>query len=78
MESVRRNWSFYLQFVIFLLVVAAAISKTFLIPYWPQPFEIKWVVWVFQISLAAACFIGILKLIRRISKPALRLVRNTR
>jgi len=74
MESVRRNRSFYLQFVIFHIGVIAAISATFIIPYWPQLFEIKWVVWVFQILLVAACFVGILRLIRRISKPALRLI----
>lgn len=74
MESVRRNRSFYFQFVIFHIGVVAAISATFIIPYWPQLFEIKWVVWIFQISLAAAFFVGILRLIRRISKPALRLI----
>jgi len=74
MESVRRNKSFYVQFVIFHIGVVAAISATFIIPYWPQLFEIKWVVWIFQILLAAACFVGILRLIRRISKPALRLI----
>ena len=74
MESVRRNWSFYFQFVIFHLGVVAAISATFIIPYWPQLFDVKVVVWIFQITLAAAFFVGILRLIRRISKPALRLI----
>jgi len=74
MESVRRNWSFYLQFVIFHIGVVAAISATFIIPYWPQIFEIEWVVSLFQILLAAAFVVGIIRLIRRISKPALRII----
>ena len=74
MESVRKDWSFYAQFVIFHVGVIAAISATFIIPYWPELFQIQWVVWIFQLSLGAAAGIGIIRLIRRITSPVMRLI----
>ncbi|MFA4915482.1 MAG: hypothetical protein WC560_02280 [Syntrophales bacterium] len=74
MESVRQNWNFYAQFVIFHLGVVAAISATFIIPYWPQIFETSAVVHIFQLALGAAFAVGIIRLIRRITSPTLRLI----
>ena len=74
MESARKNWNFYAQFVIFHIGVVAAISATFIIPYWPQMFEIKAVVRIFQLALGAAFAVGIIKLIRRITNPVMRLI----
>jgi len=74
MESVKKNWSFYAQFVIFHIGVVAAISATFIIPYWPEVFGIKLVMRIFQLSLGAAFAVGIIRLIRRITHPVLRLI----
>lgn len=74
MESVRTNWSFYAQFVIFHLGVVAAISATFIIPYWPEVFEIQWIVRIFQLALGAAFAVGIIRLVRRITNPVMRLI----
>jgi len=74
MESTRKNWSFYTQFVIFHIGVVAAISATFIIPFWPGAFEIKALVRIFQLALGAAFAVGIIRLIRRITSPTMRLI----
>jgi nitrate reductase gamma subunit len=74
MESTRSNPLFYLQFVLFHLGVVAAITATFLIPYAPQWLALKGVVLGFQAVMGAALGIGILRLIRRIRRPAIRLI----
>ena len=74
MESARKNWSFYTQFVIFHIGVVAAISATFIIPFWPGAFEIKALVRIFQLALGAAFAVGIIRLIRRITSPVMRLI----
>jgi len=74
MESARKNWSFYTQFVIFHIGVVAAISATFIIPFWPGAFEIKALVRIFQLALGAAFAVGIIRPIRRITSPTMRLI----
>lgn len=74
MESVRKKPAFYVQFVIFHLGVAAAISATFIIPYKPGLFEIRGVVWLFQVTIAAAFIVGLMRLYRRVSNPSVRLI----
>jgi nitrate reductase gamma subunit len=74
MESSRKKPSFYAQFVIFHIGIAAAITASFIIPYWPELFKIKAVVILFQVSVGAALIVGLMRLIRRISNPALRLI----
>lgn len=74
MESIRKKPIFYIQFVIFHIGVAAAISSTFIIPYWPALFKIKAVVILFQLSIGAALIAGLLRLFRRVSNPAVRLI----
>ena len=74
MESARRNWSFYVQFVIFHLGVILGITATFIIPYWPDLFNIKVIVVIFQVVLTAATAVGIIRLIRRIANPVMRLI----
>ena len=74
MESTRKKPIFYIQFVIFHIGVAAAISSTFIIPYWPGLFKVKAVVILFQLSIGAALIVGLLRLFRRLSNPALRLI----
>jgi nitrate reductase gamma subunit len=74
MESIRKKPGFYVQFVIFHLGVIAAISATFIIPYWPQLFESKAWILLFQIIVGAAFLVGVLRLYRRITNPAIRLI----
>ena len=74
MESTRTNFFFYIQFVIFHIGVVAAIAATFIIPYWPELFEINFIVRIFQLIVGAAFVVGLIRLIRRIVKPAVRLI----
>jgi len=74
MESTRRKPFFYVQFVIFHIGVVLAIGATFIIPYWPELFEITPVVRVFQVALGAAFAVGVMRLYRRLTTPALRLI----
>jgi nitrate reductase gamma subunit len=74
MESIRKKPGFYVQFVIFHFGVIAAISATLIIPYWPQLFEIKaWII-LFQTLVGLAFFVGVMRLFRRIKDPAVRLI----
>jgi hypothetical protein len=74
MESVRQKPGFYIQFVIFHLGVAAAIAATFLIPYRPEVLRIKAVVLIFQVIIGAAFIAGLMRLRRRLTDPAVRLI----
>ncbi|MGA2360952.1 MAG: hypothetical protein ABSG73_00680 [Candidatus Aminicenantales bacterium] len=74
MESTRKRPWFYAQFVIFHLGVVAAITATFIIPYAPALFKVKAVVRLFQVIIGAACLVGLLRFIRRLRNPTLRLI----
>jgi hypothetical protein len=74
MESTRKRPLFYAQFVIFHVGVAAGIGATFVIPYGPRLLESRLVVAGFQIVLGLACLVGMVRLVRRLTTPALRLV----
>jgi len=74
MESTRRKPFFYVQFVVFHIGVVLAIAATFIIPYWPELFEQIVVVRVFQVALGAAFAVGLIRLYRRLTTPALRLI----
>ncbi len=72
MESTRKRPGFYAQFVVFHLGVAAAIAGTFIIPYAPALFEVRPVMRAFQAVIAAAFFVGLSRLVRRLGNPVLR------
>ncbi len=74
MESTRKKPGFYVQFVIFHIGVAASIGATFIIPYWPSLFDIKAILWLFRIIVAAAFIVGLLRLYRRLANPVMRLI----
>jgi nitrate reductase gamma subunit len=74
MESIRKKPFFYIQFVIFHIGVVAAIGATFIIPYVPQLFKIKLVVWIFQAAVGAACIVGLMRLFRRMTQPSIKLI----
>jgi nitrate reductase gamma subunit len=74
MESARKKPFFYIQFVLFHLGVTFAIGATFIIPYWPQLFEIKTIVWGFQFIIGMAFIVGLFRLFRRILHTSIRLI----
>lgn len=74
MESTRTQKSIYIQFVLFHLAVTLAILQSFLIPYLPQVMELQWVTLTFQIAIGLGFLIGILRMIRRFSKPVMRAI----
>lgn len=74
MESSRKKWYIYLQFVIFHLAVTLAIVQSFFIPYAPQLMEPAWVVLMFQIIIGAGFLVGLFRIIRRISKKVMRAI----
>ncbi|MGC8763100.1 MAG: hypothetical protein ACP5VN_05620 [Acidobacteriota bacterium] len=74
MESTRKNLLFWLQFVVFHLGVAAAITLSFLIPYAPSVVRPRPVVLAFQILTGAAFAVGVLRIARRLSNPYVRAI----
>lgn len=74
MESTRKKPGFYTQFIIFHIGITIAISTTFIIPYWPDLFKIKIIVLLFQFIVGMAFIVGLVRLYRRITTPAMRLI----
>lgn len=74
MESTRSKFHLYVQFVIFHLGVVSAIGLSFVIPYIPQLLNSIVVVRILQISIGAACLVGCIRLIRRVSQPFMRAI----
>jgi nitrate reductase gamma subunit len=74
MESTRKNPFFYLQFVFFHIGVAFAIGLSFVIPYAPRLLENPGWVLAFRIITGTAFIVGLLRLYRRLTKPAIRIV----
>ncbi|HIQ20344.1 MAG TPA: hypothetical protein EYH34_03780 [Planctomycetes bacterium] len=74
MESTRKKFFLYLQFVVFHLGVAAAIILSFIIPYGPGLLEHRWVVRLIQGITAAACVVGVMRLARRVANPHMRAI----
>ena len=74
MESTRKKFLLYLQFVIFHLGVAAAILLSFVIPYGPALLESHAVVLAFQAITAAACAVGVIRMVRRVGSRYMRAI----
>ncbi|MBD3217611.1 MAG: hypothetical protein GF310_04990 [candidate division Zixibacteria bacterium] len=74
MESSRKKFFLYSQFVIFHLGVVAAIGLSFIIPYAPQLLGSQVLVAVLQVIIGAACLIGAYRIIRRIASNYMRAI----
>ena len=74
MESSRTKPLVYAQFVIFHLGVTAAIGLSFIIPYAPGLLESGSLVLVLQVLIGAACLVGIVRIVRRVSNPYMRAI----
>ena len=73
MESTRRKPFFYIQFVVFHLGVVAAITLSFVIPYAPGLLTPN-VVLLTQVLTGAACLVGVVRIVRRLSNPYMRAI----
>jgi nitrate reductase gamma subunit len=74
MESYRKHWFLYLQFVVFHLGVAAAIAMSFVIADFDSLMESSAVVLAFQVLIWGACGVGVLRIIRRVGSRYLRAI----
>jgi nitrate reductase gamma subunit len=74
MESTRSKFFMYVQFVIFHIGVVAAIGLSFVIPYFPELLTKPGVIPVIQVLCAAACLVGLLRFIRRVSSKHMRAI----
>ncbi len=74
MESFRKHWFLYLQFVVFHLGVVAAITMSFVIADFAGLMNHRWVVLTFQILIWGAFAVGILRIIRRVGSKYLRAI----
>jgi nitrate reductase gamma subunit len=74
MESTRRQFLTYAQFVIFHVGVTAAIALSFVIPYAPGWLDSAVLVRVLQVIIGAACVVGIIRIIRRVGSPYMRAI----
>ncbi len=73
MESTRRKWLIYVQFVIFHIGVVAAIGLSFIIPEFPRlltgPVQL-----VLQVVIGAAFLVGVIRIIRRFGNVYMRAI----
>ena len=74
MESSRKNFFLWTQFVLFHLGVVAAIGLSFVIPYGPSLLELPGVVPVLQFFIGAACLVGLLRIFRRMGNKHMRAI----
>jgi nitrate reductase gamma subunit len=74
MESTRKHWMLYVQFVIFHLGVVAAIGLSFIIPYGPGLLNSIVFVRVLQVFMAAACIVGVVRIARRVGSKYMRAI----
>ena len=74
MESTRSKAFLYAQFVVFHVGVAAAIGLSFIIPYLPGLLESGLFVLLLQVLMGAACIVGIIRMVRRVSDPYMRAI----
>ncbi len=74
MESSRKNFFLYIQFVIFHIGVVAAIGLSFVIPYAPQLLGSMVLVKILQVIIGGACVVGVLRIIRRVGSKHMRAI----
>jgi len=74
MESTRRHFLIYIQFIVFHVGVTVAIALSFIIPYFPGVLETPLVTSILQIIIGAAFVIAIIRIIRRVSDKYMRAI----
>lgn len=74
MESTRKKWFLYLQFMLFHLAVVAAIALSFLIPYWPATLTNLVTAQILQAAIGAGFVVGCLRILRRVGNKHIRAI----
>jgi hypothetical protein len=74
MESTRKRWDLYVQFVIFHLGVVAAILLSFIIPYGPGLLENAGIVLALRVSIGGAFLVGVVRMVRRVGSVYMRAI----
>jgi len=74
MESYRKHWFVYAQFVVFHIGVVAAITMSFVIADVPALMDSAAVVTFFSVTIWCACGVGVLRIIRRVGSRYLRAI----
>ncbi|MCB2212038.1 hypothetical protein KQI52_07995 [bacterium] len=74
MESTRKKPFFYMQFVLFHLGVVSGITLSFTIPFAPEFTASPVVHLLFKIFLGAACLVGFMRIIRRMTDKYVRAI----
>ncbi len=74
MESTRRNFFFYVTFVVFHLGVACGIALAFISTLYRPLLENPAVAWTFGTLTGLAFLIGIYRMLRRLTVPVIRLI----
>lgn len=71
MESTRKHWPVYAEFALFHIAVAIAIGATFVHPYAKGALTDP-VVYTLAVFLAIGTVVGVLRAVRRLSRPEMR------
>jgi nitrate reductase gamma subunit len=74
MESTRTDPLFYLSFILFHLGVTAGIALAFLSSLAPGFVRTTPVAWIFGTLLTAAFAVGVLRMVRRLTTPHMKLI----
>lgn len=73
MESTRKHLAVYVEFALFHIAVAIAIGATFVLPYAPQVMTTP-VVYTCVAFLALGFLAGVIRMVRRFTKPEMRAI----
>lgn len=74
MESYRKHWILYIQFILFHLGVVAAITMSFVIADFSSLMKSAAVVTAFSILLWGACGVGVIRIVRRVGDKHMRAI----
>ncbi len=74
MESTRKHFIFYLQFLIFHIGAISSIILSFLIPYLPNLIKNEKVIITLQALIGCAFLVGCYRVLRRIFNPMVRAI----
>jgi nitrate reductase gamma subunit len=74
MESTRRHWYRWIEFAFFHLAMAVGIGVAFALPFAHESMTSPFIVYFQKSFFAVAALIGISRLMRRITRPAMRAI----
>lgn len=74
MLSTRKHKLFYVQFTIFHIGVASSIAMSIIFSYWPALIASPQATLALQVIFAAAFVVGLIRLVRRLTVPVMRLI----